>query len=601
MKNSINNETPKGEYNNQSNDVMVGTNGVVYKNKFLSVCSFILFMELCERLAYYTMQTNLSIFIQKHLDTSPAKASMITGLFNALVYVTPLVGAYVADVKLGRYVTIMAFSFIYIVGLYGVSIASWPSIESGALFYISLFGLICLGAGGIKSNVVTMGADQFNPLTELRQMESFFNWFYWMINVGSLIATMWLANFALNGGMGISKTYSFSASFFLAAILFTIALAAFWLGRNRYYKAPADGSAMAKFLKIVFFAAKTSNQGKTLVFGFSLLLVGLIINVILTLLGEGDAHKILSYINGVLIFLGVILNIGFGRNVDWIQGARAANGGHWSDEEVDGAWEVLRLFPYLGFQISFWTVYNNMGGPWNNQGCQMDCRVWSSDSQYNPGSWSFWDTISIVLLVPVFDKVIYPFWGKLQGRSPTALQKIGVGYFVAIICMVLSGIVEILRRNAPVLEDVYSICGAEGENRPVNDLSLWWQMPQYFLLGIGEILASITAYDLFYNQVPQNMKSVCQGLNLLTTALGGTVNLVIQNIFVNETPQNLNEGHQEYLYFTIAAFGAICLALFIVVSRSFVYKDVVSAEGDNDGYRKSSYQRSIEARSSIVG
>jgi peptide/histidine transporter 3/4 len=592
-------ETPKGEYADGSHAVMIGANGVVYKNKFLSVCSFILIMELCERLAYYTMQTNLSIFIQKHLGTSPAKASMITGLFNALVYVTPLLGAYIADVKLGRYMTIMSFSMVYIVGLYGISIASWPTIESGALFYISLFGLICIGAGGIKSNVVTMGADQFNPLTELRQMESFFNWFYWMINVGSLIATLWLANFALNGGLGISSYYSFSASFFLAAILFTIALAAFWLGRNRYYKAPADGSAMAKFVKIVFFAAKTSTHGKVLLFGFFLLLLGIIINVILTLLGEGDAHQVLSYVNGALIFVGVILNIGFGRNVDWVEAARAANGGRWADDEVDGAWEVLRLFPYLGFQISFWTVYNNMGGPWNNQGCQMDCRVWSSE-QYNPGSWSFWDTISIVLLVPVFDKVIYPAWGKVQGKTPTALQKIGVGYLIAIICMVISGIVEIFRRDADVIPGLYSICGADGENRPVNDLSLWWQMPQYFLLGIGEILASITAYDLFYNQVPQNMKSVCQGLNLLTTALGGTVNLVIQNIFVKETPQNLNEGHQEYLYFTMAAYGAISLALFIVVSRSFVYKEAAEGDSENE-YRKSSYQRSIEARSSIIG
>jgi len=253
-----------------------------------------------------------------------------------------------------------------------------------------------------------------------------------------------------------------------------------------------------------------------------------------------------------------------------------------------------------GFQISFWTVYNNMGGPWNNQGCQMDCRVFSSTSQYNPGSWSFWDTVSIVLLVPVFDKVIYPVWGKAFG-TPTPLQKIGAGYLISILCMVLSGIVEIARRNASIIPDLYSVCGATDENRPVNDLSLWAQMPQYFLLGVGEILASITAYDLFYNQVPQNMKSVCQGLNLLTTALGGTVNLVIQNIFVKETPQNLNEGHQEYLYFTMAAFGAISLAVFVVVSRSFVYKQIEDPEAGEDGYRKSSYQRSIEARSSIIG
>jgi len=573
----------------------------VYKNKFMSVCSFILIMEFCERLAYYTFQTNLSIFIQKHLGSSAAKASIITGLFGSLVYVTPLIGAYMADAVWGRYKTIMLFSALYIVGLYVVAIASWPTILSSTLFYFALFVLICIGAGGIKSNVVTMGADQFDPVTEMKQMNSFFNWFYWMINVGSLIATMLLANFALKGGMGISSTYSFAASFFIAAGAFTIALIIFVLGRNRYYKAPADQSAFATFMSIVFFASKSSASGKALITGFALLLIGILVNIVLVFI-DGTIHDILSYVNGAIIFIGIVLNIVFGRNVDWIEASRPANGGRWTDAEVDGAWELLRLFPYLGFQVSFWVVYNNMGGPWTNQGCQMDTRVFGGNSQYNPGSWSFWDTLSIIILIPVFDKIIYPLVGKMQGREgPTALQKIGAGYAVTIVCMIISGIVEIARRNSALLpiNEIWSICSAEDEKRPMNSLSMWWQAPQYILLGVGEILASITAYDLFYNQVPDNMKSACQGLNLLTTALGGTVTTVLQNIMVSFTPTNLNDGHQEYLYFVMAAIGVVSLVFFIITSRSFVYKDI-TADGDEDA-RKSNYQRSVEARSSIIG
>lgn len=594
-------DSPKGAYEGSE------PSRPQYKNKFLSVCSFILVMEFCERLAFYTFQTNLAIFIQKNLGISTAKSSIITGLFGTFVYVTPLIGAYMADAVWGRYKTIMYFSALYIIGLYLIAISSLPSILSSVVFFIALFLFICVGAGGIKSNVVTMGADQYDPLTEKKQMESFFNWFYWMINVGSLIATMVIANFALNGGLGISSRDSFAASFFFAAIMFTIALAVFMAGKRRYYLAPADSSAFATFMSIVVFAAKTSAAGKSLLSGFVLLLLGIVINILLVFL-NGAIHDVISYVNGVVIFIGIVLCIAFGRNVDWIEAARPANGGRWTEAEVDGAWELLRLFPYLGFQISFWVVYNCMGGPWALQGCQMDTFVFSSSSQYNPGSWSFWDTVSIIVLIPVFDRVIYPFFGKIQGRSsPTALQKMGAGYAIVIVCMVISGIVEILRRNSgPLYKDgqmVQSICADQdgGEvTRPLNKLSLWWQAPQYALLGIGEILASITAYDLFYNEVPDNMKSACQGLNLLTTALGSTVNTVLQNIFITYCPDDLNKGHQEYLYFAAAALGVLTLVFFMIVSRGFVYK-TYSQGDDDDEFRKSSYQRSIEARSSIIG
>jgi len=68
MKDSLNG-SPKGDDDATAytgNAIVTGSNGKVYKNKFMSVCTFILVMELCERLAYYTLQTNLSIFIQKH-------------------------------------------------------------------------------------------------------------------------------------------------------------------------------------------------------------------------------------------------------------------------------------------------------------------------------------------------------------------------------------------------------------------------------------------------------------------------------------------------------------------------------------------------------
>jgi hypothetical protein len=76
-------------------------------------------------------------------------------------------------------------------------IPSWSPHGSGkaattfqfALLYGALY-TIAVGTGGIKPNVSSFGADQFddNSHVERKQKQSFFNWFYFSINVGSLIA-----------------------------------------------------------------------------------------------------------------------------------------------------------------------------------------------------------------------------------------------------------------------------------------------------------------------------------------------------------------------------------------------------------------------------
>ena len=115
-------------------------------------------------------------------------------LFSAIVYVTPVLGAYIADVYAGRYLTILGFCVVYIIGLLLTTASAWPTAgynatdgqEHSAPFYIDdgvaqglsfagLFVCVSLGAGGIKSNVVVLGADQFVLPQQAAQQAAFFN------------------------------------------------------------------------------------------------------------------------------------------------------------------------------------------------------------------------------------------------------------------------------------------------------------------------------------------------------------------------------------------------------------------------------------------
>jgi hypothetical protein len=80
----------------------------------------------------------------------------------------------------------------------------------------------------------------------------------------------------------------------------------------------------------------------------------------------------------------------------------------------------------------------------------------------------------------------------------------------------------------------------------MSSISVFWQIPQFVLIGISEILASITSLEFFYSQAPLPMRSVTQSLNLFMTALGSWITiplLLMVNIDPNNewVPTNLDE------------------------------------------------------------
>ncbi len=228
------------------------------KNIIMRVCIFILVMELAERLCFYTFSGSMPIFLRDYLGFSQAAAAAQNSVFNSLVYLTPLLGGYVADAWLGRYWTIALFGSCYLLGTAGMALAAWPPGLTPWLFMLSFFGLVALGAGGIKSNVVTMGGDQFNLAhpSESAQKDSYFIYFYWVINVGALVSYFVLAQMATDPqAFGLQQGYGFFYTFAIAALALALALTAFFSASGRYICRPPSGSATAAFCGTIWRAA----------------------------------------------------------------------------------------------------------------------------------------------------------------------------------------------------------------------------------------------------------------------------------------------------------------------------------------------------------
>ncbi|GAA4876986.1 peptide MFS transporter [Ferrimonas pelagia] len=156
---------------------------------------FLLFTtELWERFSYYAMRAILVLYLVDRVSAqggaglgwTQADALSLYGTFTGLVYVTPLIGGWLADNYLGQRKAIMLGGALMALGQFtlGAPHAWVPGMET-TMFYIGL-GTLILGNGLFKPNISTMVGDLY-PEGDHRR-DGAFTIFYMGINIGAAMA-----------------------------------------------------------------------------------------------------------------------------------------------------------------------------------------------------------------------------------------------------------------------------------------------------------------------------------------------------------------------------------------------------------------------------
>jgi len=202
---------------------------------------YIIGNEAAERFSFYGMKGILVIFMTQYLYMLPGAGTEAMSnteamanyhLFTTAVYFFPIMGALLADILLGKYLTIMLLSVVYCAG-HGVLalMGSTDTMPPGIVLAIGLI-LISVGSGGIKPCVSAHVGDQFGK-KNARLIEKVFGWFYFSINTGAFLSTMltpWLLEW-----------YGPHLAFGVPGVLMAIATFAFWKGRKVFIHIPAGG------------------------------------------------------------------------------------------------------------------------------------------------------------------------------------------------------------------------------------------------------------------------------------------------------------------------------------------------------------------------
>lgn len=380
--------------------------------------------EAAERFSFYGMRTILVAFMAGYLHLmdgiagSPmaeARANEYYHWFVSAVYLTPLFGALLSDVFLGKYRTIMILSLVYCAG--HAALACMGLFGSSQWWLFAGLALITLGSGGIKPCVSANVGDQFGPLNQ-NLLTRVYGWFYFSINLGSFFSTLltpWLLEW-----------YGPHWAFGIPGVLMALATLLFWLGRHKFVHVPPGGWG--------FFRDLFSREG--------------------------------------LIVLG-------------------------------------KLVPLFLLIAMFWALYDQTGSSWVFQAAKMD-RNFLGIEWLAPQIQAI-NPVLILIYIPLFTYVIYPFVGRVVTLTP--LRKIGTGFLL----IALS----------------FGICAwAQSLIDAGQSPSIAWQIVAYLVITAGEVMVSIVGLEFAYTQAPKSLKSVIMSLYLLAVFVGngltGIINKVIQ-------------------------------------------------------------------------
>lgn len=237
--------------------------------------------------------------------------------------------------------------------------------------------------------------------------------------------------------------------------------------------------------------------------------------------------------------------------------------------QVEELKAIIRLLPIWATGIIFATVYGQMSNYFVLQGETMNTHL--GNFQIPPASLSIFDTLSVIFWVPIYDRIIVPIARKFTGRKNglTQLQRMGTGLFISIFSMLYALTLEYYRLQR--VQDGVS-------------MSIFWQVPPYFIIGCAEVFTFIGQLEFFYEQAPDAMRSFCSALSLLTVALGQYLSSLLVTIVTKVTtlkggpgwlPDDLNYGRLDHFFGLLAGLSVVNFVVFLMVSKFYIYKKSV--------------------------
>ncbi|XP_048232903.1 protein NRT1/ PTR FAMILY 4.2-like [Ricinus communis] len=208
-------------------------------------------VEVLENLVFLSNATNFVAYFIKSMHYPTAEAANMVTNFLGTSFLLTIFGGFICDSFFTRFKTFIIFCAIELLGLILLTFQALyhplqpeinrrPSLYQAAILYTGLYA-IAIGVGGVKASLPAHGADQLDRGNQ-RSLSAFFNWFFFSLCTGGLIASTVM--------IWIEENRGWNWSFLISIVALSIALCIFAIGFPIYrYKHP-KGSAITRIFKV---------------------------------------------------------------------------------------------------------------------------------------------------------------------------------------------------------------------------------------------------------------------------------------------------------------------------------------------------------------
>ncbi|XP_050377401.1 protein NRT1/ PTR FAMILY 2.10-like [Argentina anserina] len=527
--------------------------------------------ETFEKLGTIGASTNLLVYLTTVFNMKSITATTLVNVFNGTINFATLLGAFLCDTYFGRYKTLGFACVSSFLGMLVLTLTaaiaklhpphcgksepcSGPTSWQMA-FLLSGLGLLVVGGGGIRPCNLAFGADQFDPNSESgkRGVSSFFNWYYFTLTFAVMVSLTIIVYVQSN----VSWAWGLAIPTFLMFLSCTM----FFLGSKIYVKVKPDGSPLTSAVRVVVAAAK-KRRLKSPEQPWLSLYNDIPTSSINSEIPYTDQFRVLD--KAAIITEEDTINLDGSVAYPWKLCTM---------QEVEQVKCLVRVIPIWFSSLIFYIAMVQQQTSVVFQALQSNRRLSGTSFDIPAASYTVFTMLTLTLWIPLYDRIILPKLRKVTGIEGgiTMLQKMAFGMILTIVTMLVSGLVEVKRRNLALSSPI----GMDTRTGTISSMSAFWLIPQLSIIGLAEAFTIISTVEFYYKQFPENMRSIgssflfvgLAGSNYLNSFLVSTVHRT-----TNWLPSDLNKGKLDYFYYLVAGLEFINLVYFVIVARWYKYK-----------------------------
>ncbi|XP_071710048.1 protein NRT1/ PTR FAMILY 1.2-like [Rutidosis leptorrhynchoides] len=554
---------------------------------------FIIANEAFEKVASYGLVPNMILYLMSDYKISVAKGTNILFLWVAASNFAPVLGAFLSDSYLGRFLTIGFGSLFSLLGMFLLWLTAMvpelkpppcnqftetckQSTHSQFAFLIFAFIFISMGSGGVRPCSLAFGAEQIDNKKNVnneRALESFFGWYYAAGATGVLIA--------FTGIVYIQDHAGWKVGFGVPAILMLLSTVLFFVASSLYVKMEVKKSLFTSFMQVIVVAYKNRKlpSQPPNADGWHY---------------HKDSMDALP--TNRLRFLNKACIIQNPKDVT-SDGIALDPWNLCTVEQIEELKALIRVLPLWSSGIMMSINVSQSSFP-VIQASTMNRHLGSS-FQIPPGSFAFFTIAVLALWVVLYDRVVIPLASKIRGKPVHigAKLRMGIGLIISTMAVVVSAIVEHARRKQAFKQ------GLVNNPQGVVAMSAMWLVPQYCLHGLAEAFSAISQNEFYYSEFPKSMSSIAASLFLLGMAvanlLASLILSTIERITKGDNKEgwiatNINQGRYDSYYWVLAIMSFVNLFYFLVCS--WAYGPCVDEKVKNDAKTSDNTDPSEELR-----